>query len=234
VAIVSLCTAELALARVETAAALAEYRLAVQRARDLRLPGVPRAEVMPWTILAESVSLTAYAYHAPPEDVRYGEELFSTVRGYDLLAVGNPVLDYPLCGSMLFALGAWGLLRGAMAARDAIGLLVLAERFAYNNSMPSMTFERIEPYAERAAPGMIAAVRAEYGDRRGSELLDEARSLVEQISGRDGRRSHVPFVAAYRQRREDRDDDQARQECPGHLSADEGAVGEVAGGRDQV
>ncbi len=234
IAIVSLCAAELALARGETAAALAEYRLAVQRARDLRLPGMPRTEFTPWTIVAVSVTLTAYAYHAPPEDVRYGEELFSAVRGYDLLGVENPVLDYPLCGSMLFALGAWGLLRGAMAPGDSIGLLVLAERFAYNSSMPSMTFERIEPYAERAAPGMIAAVRAEYGDRRGSDLLDEARSLVEQVSGRDGRRSHVPFVAAYRQRREDRDDDQARQERPGHLSADEGAVGEVAGGRDQV
>ncbi|GAA3249513.1 hypothetical protein GCM10020216_081630 [Nonomuraea helvata] len=234
VAIVSLCAAELALARGETAAALAEYRLAVQRARDLRLPGVPRTEFTPWTIIAESVTLTAYAYHAPPEDVRYGAELFSTARGYDLLTWGNPILDYPMCGSMLFALGAWGLLRRAMAPRDAIGLLVLAERFAYNRTMPSMAFERIEPYAERAAPGMIAALRTEYGDRRGPDLLDEARSLIEQVSGRDGQRSHVPLVAAYRQRREDRDDYQACQERPGHLSADEGAVGEVAGGRDQV
>lgn len=39
-AMVSLCAAELALARGETAAALTEYRRAVQRARDLRLPGI--------------------------------------------------------------------------------------------------------------------------------------------------------------------------------------------------
>ncbi|GAA3077061.1 hypothetical protein GCM10010485_13440 [Streptosporangium carneum] len=233
-AIVSLCAAELALARGETAAALAEYRLAVQRVRDMRLPGVPHAEFTPWTTIVMSVALTAYAYHAPPEDVRYGEELFSTVRGHDLLAAENPVFDYPVCGSMLFAFGAWGLLRGAMAPREAIGLLVLAERFAYSGNMPSMTFERIEPYAERAAPGVIDAVRAEYGDRRGPDLLDEARSLVARISGHDGRRSHVPLVAAHRQRREDRDDDQARQERPGHLPADQGVVGEVAGGRDQV
>ena len=233
-AMVSLCVAELALARGETAAALAEYRQAVQRARDLRLPGVSQVEFTPWMLVAMSVTLTAYAYHASPEDVRYGEELFSTVRGYDLLAVENPVFDYPVCGSMLFALGAWGLLRRAMASRDAIGLLVLAERFAYHSNMPSMAFERIEPYAERAAPGVIAAVRAEYGDRRGSDLLDEARNLVERVSGRGGRRSHVPLVAAHRQRREDRDDDQTRQERPGHLPADQGVVGEVAGGRDQV
>ncbi|TMR25625.1 transcriptional regulator [Nonomuraea turkmeniaca] len=93
VAMASLCAAELALARGETAAALAEYRLAVRRAHNLRLPGVPRPEVTPWTIIAESVTLTAYAYHAPPEDARYGEELFSTVRGYDLLAADNPTRD---------------------------------------------------------------------------------------------------------------------------------------------
>ncbi len=234
VAIASLCAAELALARGETAAALAEYRVAVQRAHDLRLPGVPRTELAPWTIIAVSVTLTAYAYHAPPEDVRYGEDLFSTARGYDFLPVENPILDYPVCGSMLFGLGAWGLLRGALVPRDAIRLLVLAERFAYNGSMPCMAFERIEPYAERAEPGLLAALRAEYGDRRGPDLLDEVRSLVEQVSGRDGHRSHVPLVTAYRQRREDHDDDQARQERPGHLSGDDGAVGEVAGGRDQV
>ncbi|GGK91526.1 hypothetical protein Sme01_53890 [Sphaerisporangium melleum] len=234
VAIVSLCAAELALARGETAAALAQYRLAVQRARDLRLPGVPHVEFTPWTLVAVTITLTAYAYHAAPEDVRYGDELFATILDHDLLNVRNPALDYPLCGSVLFALGVWGLLRGAMPAGDAIGLLVLAERFSYNSRMPSMAFERIEPYAERAAPGMIAALRAGYGDRRGADLLDEARGLVEQISGRAGRSSHVPLVAAHRQRREDRHDDQARRDRPGHLPADHGSVGEVAGRRDQV
>ncbi|NUP02940.1 MAG: AAA family ATPase [Nonomuraea sp.] len=234
ISIVSLCAAELALARGETAVALEECRLAVRRARDLRVPGVPEGGATPWTIIAESVALTAYAYHAGPEDVRYGEELFAAMSGYDLLDLGSPILDYPLCGSMLFALGAWGLLRGATAPRDAVTLLVLAERFAYNNSMPSMTMERIEPYAERAAPGTIAQVRAEYGDRRGPELFGEARSLLERISRHDGRSSHVPLVAAYRHRREDRDDDHAREQRPGHLAADDGAVGEVPGGRDQV
>jgi hypothetical protein len=188
---------------------------------------MPSEEPTPWAIITGSVALTAYAYHAPARDAGYGEELFSTLRGYDLLIAENPILDYPVCGSMIFALGVWGLLRGAMAPRDAIRLLVLAERFAYQNSMPCMAFERIEPYAERAAPGTIAAVRAEYGDRRGADLLDEARGLVARVS-------QVPLVTAYRQRREDRDDDQARQERPGHLAADEGVVGEVAGGRDQV
>ncbi|MEV0997204.1 BTAD domain-containing putative transcriptional regulator [Nonomuraea sp. NPDC050202] len=209
VAMVSLCAAEVALARGETAAALEEYRTAVHRARGLRLPGVPLTECTPWMLVAESAALTAYAYHAPPEDVRYGAELFATICGYNVLSVDDPALDYPLCGVMLFALGAWGLLREAMPPGDAIGLLVLAERFAYNSTTPSMAFERIEPYAELAAPGMIDARRAEYGDRRGYDLLDEARELVERVRDRGG--SHVALVAAHRQRREDRDDDQGRQ-----------------------
>ncbi len=249
VALASLCAAELALARGETAAALAQYRLAVRRAHDLRLPGTPPTHITPWSIVAVSYALTAYAYHAPPEEVAYGEELFATMRGYDPLAEDSPILDFPMCGSLLFALGVWGLVREALDPRDAIGLLVVAERFAYNNTMPCMSFERVEPYAEGAAPGLLAAVRAGYGDRRGADLLDEARDLVARVSGRDrpagapngsaaggeaGHRSDVPLVAAHRQRREDRDDDQAGQQRPGHLRADDGAVGEVAGGRDQV
>jgi predicted ATPase/DNA-binding SARP family transcriptional activator len=228
------CAAELALARGETTAALTEYRLAVQRARDLRLPGVPYTGSEPWVITAEALALTAYAYHAGPSDLPYGEELFhvwSTSRINDVLAEGTRFIDHPVCGSMLFACGAWGLLRGAMAPCDAVRLLVLAERFGYNRTMPTMVFERIEPHAERAAPGVIADMRAEYGDRHGPDLLGEARGLVEKIGGRG---SHVPLVAAHRQRCEDRDNGQAGQQRPGHLSADGGAVGQVAGGRDKV
>ncbi|GIH71818.1 hypothetical protein Mth01_40710 [Sphaerimonospora thailandensis] len=242
---VPLCAAELAFSRGDPVAALAECRLAVQRARDLRIPGV-RTGAEPWAVYAEAFALTAHAYHAyqsGPADLRYGEELFhfcAGVRAGDMLAEGSAqdgpgpraFLDYPACGSILFALGVWGVLRGAVAPGDAVGLLVLAERFAYNRLAPSLAFERIEPYAEAAAPGVIAAMRAEYGDRLGSDLLDEARALVEKVR-RAG--SHVPpLVAADGQRREDRDDGQAGQDRPGHLSGDESAVGQVAGGRDQV
>jgi tetratricopeptide (TPR) repeat protein len=228
-AIVPLCTAELALARGRTADALAEYRLAVERARAMRLPGMPNTAFEPWVVTAEALALTAHAYHAEPADLPYGEELFhscAAVRAHDVLSARSPFLDYPVWGSMLFAFGVWGLLRGAMAPGDAVRFLVLAERFSYNY-MPIMSFERIEPHAEGAAPGMIATVRAEYGDRRGADLLDEARRLVEKVS-------YVPLVAAHRQRREDRDDDQAGHERPGHRSADETAVGQVTSGRDQV
>ncbi|GAA3165055.1 hypothetical protein GCM10020001_107550 [Nonomuraea salmonea] len=233
VATLALCSAEIALARGETDSALAAFRLGVQRARELRVPGMADMEAAPWTVVAESIALTAHAYHARGDAVRYGERLFADIARHDLLSPHNPHLDYPMCGSMLFGLGAWGLLRGAMPAERAIRLLVLAERFSYNILLPSMAIERIEPHAERAAPGLLAAVRAEYGDRRGAGLLGEAQRFVEQAGELTGG-SQVPFVAADRQRREDRDDGQAGDDRPGHLAGDGGVVGQVAGRRDQV
>ena len=61
-------------------------------------------------------------------------------------------------------------------------LLVLAERFAYNRTIPTMAWERVAPRAEELAPGRIAAWRAQYGHRRPHDLLGEARALVEQIA----------------------------------------------------
>ncbi|MEW2353557.1 BTAD domain-containing putative transcriptional regulator [Spirillospora sp. NPDC029432] len=207
-AFIPMCAAELALARDDPAEALAKCRQAVRRTRGLRVPGLPQLGSEPFVLVSAAISLTAHAYHAGPADVRYGEELFATQSAFlagEVLNPDNPWLDYPVAGTMLFALGAWGLLRGALPPDDAIALLVLAERFSYQRMVPSMAFERIEPYAEGAAPGTIAAVRAEYGDRRGPDLLGEARRRL------GGRGSHVPLVAPHGQRGEDGDADQAGQ-----------------------
>lgn len=184
-AVASLCAAELALARGDTAAALAEYRLAVERARALRLPEMPNSGFEPWVVMAEALALTTHAYHAEPADLPYGEELFRFAvsgRAPDLLSADRRLLDYPVSGSLLFGLGVWGLLRAALPLEDAVALLVLAERFAYNAMMGEMTFDRIEPYAEQKAPGAIARARAGYGDRRGADLLDEARALIGRLA----------------------------------------------------
>jgi hypothetical protein len=91
-------------------------------------------------------------------------------------------LDYPVTGMGLFGLGAWGLLRREMPVDHAIWLLALADRFAYNRTIPTMAWERIVPHAEEAAPGRIAAALAEYGDDRPPDLLLQARRAVEQIA----------------------------------------------------
>jgi len=62
-----------------------------------------------------------------------------------------------------------------------VELLVLAERFAYNRSMPTLMWERIAPAAEEAAPGRIAESLGQYAERRPADLLTQARRAVGQL-----------------------------------------------------
>jgi hypothetical protein len=92
-------------------------------------------------------------------------------------------LDYPACGQLLFALGAWALLRRAVPPEDARRLLALADRFSYNRTVPTTMWERIVPAAEESAPGLLAGFQAEYADRQPSDLLGEAHRLATRLPG---------------------------------------------------
>ncbi|MEV0458757.1 ATP-binding protein [Catellatospora methionotrophica] len=177
--------AELALARGDVAAGLAGYGAACRRVRALRMPGIAPTGVEPWVLVAEAATLAAYAYYAPDGDPE-GAALYAYARdrASQVLDPDHPYLDYPVCGLVLFALGTWGLLREALPVADAVRLIALADRFAYNRTMPTLAWERIAGRAEDRAPGLLAAMAAEYGERRGPDLLDEARSLVGRIGAR--------------------------------------------------
>ncbi|MEV0272559.1 BTAD domain-containing putative transcriptional regulator [Hamadaea sp. NPDC050747] len=174
--------AELDLARGDVETGLAGYRTAGLRVRELRMPLLEKTGLEPWLLVAEATNLAAHAYYAPADDP-VGAALFAENRQRASLVLdpNHPYLDYPVCGLVLFALGAWGLLRDALPVEKAVRLIALADRFAYNRSMPTLAWERIAPRAEERAPGLLAALAAEYGDRRGPDLLDEARDLVERI-----------------------------------------------------
>ena len=176
--------AELALARGDQAAGLRLYREAATEMRELQLPGIPRTGLEPWALFGDATALTAHAYFAPEGDLARGRELYRHCREHALrtLDPGNMRLDYPVTGMGLFGLGAWGLLRREMPVDHAIRLLALADRFAYNRTIPTMAWERIVPYAEEAAPGRIAAALADYGDDRPPDLLLQARRAAEQIA----------------------------------------------------
>ena len=64
-----------------------------------------------------------------------------------------------------------------------LALLALASRFAYNRTVPTLAWERVAPRVEESAPGRLAELRADYESREPRELLDEARTRVEQIPG---------------------------------------------------
>jgi predicted ATPase/DNA-binding SARP family transcriptional activator len=175
--------AELALARGDVATGLRIYRDCAARMRALELPGIPRTGLEPWALFGDASALSAHAHLATSAEVGAGRELFRVCREHALRALdrANLRLDYPVAGMVLFGLGAWALLREATTADDALPLLGLADRFAYNRTIPTMAWDRIEPHAEQAAPGRIAALRAEYGDRRPPDLLEEARRVVERL-----------------------------------------------------
>jgi tetratricopeptide (TPR) repeat protein len=174
-----MCAAELDFARGARAAGLAGYREAVERMRAVRVPAGRALGMSPWIVHAEASALAAYAVHGDPDE---GADLYAAClrRAPEALS-GQPLTDFPVAGTLLFGLGAWGLLRDALPAPDAVRLLVLAERFRYIRAVPTMSWRNVEPCAERRAPGLIAALRAGYGDRRAPELLGEARDLVEQL-----------------------------------------------------
>ena len=96
---------------------------------------------------------------------RSGSALYRQCRADALrsLATEEADRDYPVLGMLLLALGSWCLLRRAGPAPDAAAVLALADQFAYNSATPTLLWERIEPAAEAAAPGLIARLRGQYG-----------------------------------------------------------------------
>jgi hypothetical protein len=183
--VIDLAGAELALARGEVEEGLDRYRAGVTRVRELRFPGVPATGLEPWVLFVESAALTAYSYYGAEGEDYPGEMFRSGLERLDaVLDPEFPYLDYPVCGVAMFGLGAWGALHGALPLDDAVRFVALAERFAYNRTIPTMAWSRLVERLEQVAPGKLSALDAEYGERRGPDLLKEARALVAEVSQR--------------------------------------------------
>jgi predicted ATPase/DNA-binding SARP family transcriptional activator len=178
--------AELALAAGDIDVGLRIYRECAARMGELELPGVSRTGMEPWVLFGDAMALSAYArYAADDNDVAHGEALFRACRtGMPRsLTSENPHIDLPASGMVLFALAAWSLLRRVAPAEDAVRLLALADRFAYNRTVPTMRWERITPAAEEAAPGLLGRLQAEYLHCPQPDLLTQARLAVERLPG---------------------------------------------------
>jgi predicted ATPase/DNA-binding SARP family transcriptional activator len=180
-----ICRAEMLIASGDPDGGLRLYRECEARVRDFEFPGIARTGTEPWALFGDALALSAHAWHAAAgADVAHGRTLFDECREGTLkvLFPGNSRLDYPAGGLLLYALGAWGLLRRAVPPRDALRLLALADRFAYNRMIPTMLWERIAPLAEQALPGALAEFEARYAAHRPPDLLAEARRAVERLS----------------------------------------------------
>ncbi|GAA1023852.1 AfsR family transcriptional regulator [Acrocarpospora pleiomorpha] len=168
--------AQLALVDGDIAEGLRRHRETAEVLRNLRVPSA----FTPWADLSEVIALSAFAQYGEGDD---GADLFESVRA-KVLIVFDPdrtSRDYPVMGMVLAGLGIWGLRKGALPAEEAVRLLVLANRFAYNRFTPTMQWSVLSAHAERIAPGVISRIEAEYGERRGPDLLAEARTVLERV-----------------------------------------------------
>jgi predicted ATPase/DNA-binding SARP family transcriptional activator len=65
----------------------------------------------------------------------------------------------------------------------AVRLVALADRFSYSRITPTLGWGHAVEAAEGVAPGLLAKILAGYGDRRGTELIAEARDVLRAAVG---------------------------------------------------
>ena len=171
--------AELALLTGEVAEGLRLHRAAAEATRAMRLPGTDDVTT-PWAISGEAAAVSAYALYGHGDEGRDLRDALAA-RALDALDPERPFMDYPVGGLVLFGLGLWALLRTDGPAPDAVRVLVLADRFSYYRFAPTMQWDHARTLCEERAPGVLAAIEAEYGERRGPDLVAEARAAVTRV-----------------------------------------------------
>ena len=184
-----ICRAELLLASGDAEDGLRLYRECSARLRSPEHSEVQWSGAELWTFFGDALALNAHAWFAAAEaDEACGRALFADCRAnaVRVLTAGNAGLDYPAAGLLLLAMGTWGLLREAAPVPDALRLLALADRFAYNRMLPTTAWERVADAAEKALPGGLDELRAAYADRRPTDLLAEARKAALRLADGTG------------------------------------------------
>jgi len=183
-AIILLCgRPELDLAAGRTDTGLRGYRDAVVALSSRSFPGIDTLlGYEPWTLYAESAALAAHVRHGGRADGRgLRDSLLGKAPG--ILRGGVGFLDYPVFGSVLFALALWELdaRPGPVDVARAVRLLVCADRFGYNRQLPSLAWAPGLALAEELMPGEVARVRAELEPRRTPDLRDEVLRLLLEL-----------------------------------------------------
>ena len=169
--------AEVELARGRIDQGLATYREMADAMRR-PVPGLPSDRGLePWSLYGLATATAAHALHGT------GADLYDELVGELPDVLGSTRLDYPVLGIVLYAVGLAGLENGKLAPPLAAELIGLADRFNYARLTPSLSWDNAVAALERHdAKGDLDAALARYGDRRGSELLDDARSVVERLA----------------------------------------------------
>lgn len=134
-------------------------------------------------MFVESATVVAFARHAGPDEAAEGRERARTCaeRIARLLRADDPYTDHPVVGLGLFAAGAWWTLREEEGVEAAVRMLALADRFAYNRTVPSMAWAPVAARAEERAPGRLAGACDEAAGLEGAMLRRAALPAVEAL-----------------------------------------------------
>jgi hypothetical protein len=172
--------AELSLARGDHVGAIRRYDDTVRMVADAD----PEAGTNPWLMLAASAALVARARHGRGDTDPRADELRDTLVRSGEGQPAGPLwfADLPLNAVILVALSAWILRFGPPERHgDGVRLLAIAHRWAYNRSIPVMSWEPMVELADAALPGRVGALVAELADRPGPDLEPEAAEVVGRL-----------------------------------------------------
>lgn len=183
-AIILLCgRPELDLAAGRTEAGLQGYRDAVVTLSSRSFPGLEAVlGFEPWTLYGEAAALAAHVRHGR-KDLVEGVRANLIHKVPEILDGAIGFLDYPVFGSILFALAEWELADQPDPGRaaTAVRLLVLADRFGYNRQLPSLAWAPALAMAEAALPGEVDRIRAELADRTAPDLRPQVKDLLAEL-----------------------------------------------------
>ncbi|GAA4713449.1 ATP-binding protein [Nocardioides conyzicola] len=183
-AIILLCgRPELDLAAGRVDLGLRGYR---EAAKTLSARSFPGLETMlgfePWTLYAEAAAVAAHVLHDQRDEVE-GLRRDLLDKSPRILDGAIGFLDFPVFGSILFALAVWELADqpDPTRAERAVRLLVYADRFGYNRQLPSLAWAPGLALAEDVLPGEEARIRASLEGRHAPELRPEVGDLLAEL-----------------------------------------------------
>ncbi|KRF14053.1 hypothetical protein ASG90_14840 [Nocardioides sp. Soil797] len=168
--------AELALARGDIDAGLAAYTRTITMLREWKAPGIViLPEFEPWILHPEAVRLAAHVVHGRARQARalrtdLVRRLLPVLRGdYDFM-------DYPIAGTMMFAVGLWETVEGD--ARLGAQLIALGRAFGYSQTLPSVAWSHATELVEG---DLLAEARGHLEGLEAEQLRDRALALVTEL-----------------------------------------------------
>ncbi|MFC0627914.1 ATP-binding protein [Kribbella deserti] len=161
--------AEIALARGEIETGLGLWRQAVRtNNQDNPAFGIVDPAMDPWVLEMQAAAVVAHAQHGQLDLVA---DLIAELPGKLLMVLNAPVaeplslMEFPVCGALLLALGMVDLDRGATAS--AVRLMALAARLRFlRNYQPTMSAERARRTAENAGKPAYVDWESSYAGLR--------------------------------------------------------------------